>query len=57
MPNMTSILIHFHNLQDPGDPTFVLHSFHEILVIALCALLCGADDFVGMELYGKEREA
>ncbi len=33
------------------------HQLVDILVIALCALISGADDFEEIELYGKRKEA
>ncbi len=40
------------------DPRIVGRSTHdlvEMLVVAVCATLCGADNFVDMELWAKER--
>ena len=33
------------------------HKLLDILVIALCAVVCGADDFEEIEAYGKQKEA
>ena len=32
------------------------HKFLDILVIAVCAVVCGADGFTGMENFGKAKE-
>src|SRR5512147_2830359 len=32
------------------------HKFIDILVIAVCAVICGADGFTGMENFGKAKE-
>jgi predicted transposase YbfD/YdcC len=34
-----------------------LHDFHELLVIALCAVLCGGQGAVDMALFAKEKES
>ncbi len=34
-----------------------LHLLDEILMLSLCAVLCGAEDFEDIENYGKEKEA
>ena len=33
-----------------------LHDFHEILAIAICAVLCGAQGSVDMDLFAKSKE-
>jgi hypothetical protein len=33
------------------------HELLDILVIALCAVVCGADDFEEIGAYGKQKEA
>lgn len=33
-----------------------LHNLIDILVISLCAVICGADDFEEIELYGRQKE-
>lgn len=34
-----------------------LHLFSDILMLSLCAMICGADDFEDIEQYGHEKEA
>lgn len=43
-------------LDDPRSGNAALHDFHEILVIALCAVLCGAQGSVEMALFAKSKE-
>jgi predicted transposase YbfD/YdcC len=43
---------------DPrGHCNALKHDFIDILVIALCAVTCGADSFTDMELFGRSKEA
>jgi predicted transposase YbfD/YdcC len=46
---------HFENLPDPRLWREVSHPLGSILFIALCAVLCGADSFAEMALYGRTR--
>ncbi len=43
-------------IQDPRVERTRKHSLETILVIALLAVICGADSFVAMETYAKSRE-
>lgn len=43
-------------LDDPRSGNAALHDFHEILTIALCAVLCGAQGSVEMALFAKSKE-
>lgn len=47
----------FSEVEDPRVERTRLHSLVSILVIALCATICGADHFTEMEEYGKAKEA
>jgi predicted transposase YbfD/YdcC len=49
--------VHFASLPDPRMWREVSHPLGSILFIALCAVICGAESFADMELYGKSREA
>ena len=52
-----SIMEHFAQLPDPRINRTKLHLLSDILVIALCAVVCGADDFVEVTLFGRAKEA
>ena len=53
----TSIIEFFGDISDPRrDNANKRHDFIDILVIALCGMLSGADDWVSIELYGKSKE-
>jgi hypothetical protein len=43
-------------IQDPRVERTRKHSLETILVIALLAVICGADSFVAMETYAKSRK-
>jgi hypothetical protein len=46
---------HFKPLDDPRVDRTKFHSLPKVVFIADCALLCGANDFVGMEKFGKNK--
>ena len=49
---------YFQGVPDPRRPSFRLqHLLSDILGLALCAMLCGADDFVEMELFARSRQS
>jgi len=50
-----SIAFHFSILTDPRIDRTKDHSLHDILVISLCAMLCGAEGFVDFEDFGNAR--
>src|SRR5271166_4278998 len=45
-----------HSLDDPRSGNAALHDFHEILAIAMCAVLCGGQGSVDMGLFAKAKE-
>jgi len=45
----------FAGLPDPRVTGRSKHDLVEMLVVAVCALLCGVDDFVGIEAWANER--
>ena len=46
----------WEGLEDPRGGNASLHDFHEILVIALCSVLCGGQGSVDMALFAKSKE-
>lgn len=50
----TALLDHFSALDDPRQTAKVLYPLPEIVLLLLCATLAGADDFVEMQLWGKQ---
>jgi predicted transposase YbfD/YdcC len=47
---------HFGSLKDPRTGRMVDHYLIEILIIAICAVICGADDWVAIEEFGWAKE-
>jgi predicted transposase YbfD/YdcC len=52
-----NILHHFSALKDPRQQWRVVYPLPEILLLVLCATLCGMDDFVEIKLWGEKRLA
>ncbi len=58
MPSQpTSITAHFATLPDPRVAGPTRHALLDILTIALCAVICGAERFVGMVTFAEAQEA
>jgi predicted transposase YbfD/YdcC len=55
-PRPATLQEHFAELTDPRVDRGKLHLLLDILVIALCAVICGADTWVEMEAYGRAKE-
>ena len=45
----------FKGIPDPRVAGRSKHDLVEMLVLAACAMVCGVDDFVGIEAWGNER--
>lgn len=52
----TRIGKHFEGLEDPRKGNARQHIFVEILIIAICAVICGADGWNDIELFGKNKK-
>ena len=52
----SSLVEHFAELEDPRIERTKLHQLSDILVIAVCAVICGADNWVEVEEFGRARE-
>lgn len=53
----SSIAQHFEQVEDPRIERSKAHLLIDILTIAILAVICGADGWVGMESYGKAKQA
>jgi predicted transposase YbfD/YdcC len=53
----TSISEHFATLKDPRSEQGKDHLLVDILTITLCAVICGADDWVAVATFGETKEA
>lgn len=52
-----SILERFADLPDPRVERTRLHRLQDIVTIAICAVICGAEGWTDMELFGKSKES
>ena len=52
-----SVFTHFADLPDPRRPRGRLHVLGDLLTIALCAVVCGADGWAEVEQFGRAKEA
>ena len=50
-------LAHFSALADPRQSVKVLYPLDEVLFLTLCAVLCGADGWVSVALFGRQKLA
>jgi len=48
-------LEHFAALPDPRQSKKVLYPLDEVLLVTLCAVLCGADGWVSVALFGRQK--
>jgi hypothetical protein len=53
--NPSSLLDHFSALSDPRQGWRVIYPLREVLLLVLCASLCGMDDFVEIRMWGDQR--
>lgn len=47
---------HFGTITDPRVDRTKLHALIDIIVIAICAVICGAEDWPDVEAFGKAKE-
>lgn len=55
--HLASIATHFGHVKDPRIERSRGHNLLDILTIAICAVLCGAEGPTGMETFGQAKEA
>src|SRR5260221_2160964 len=55
-PSTVALLDHFADVPDPRIARHRWHKLSDILVIAVCAVLCGAESYPASEDFGQERE-
>ena len=48
---------YFGGVDDPRVDRTKRHKFIDILVIGICTVICGGDDYASMEAFGKAKEA
>ena len=47
---------HFSNIQDPRQQHKVEHKLIDILVLSIIAVICGADEYKEIEIFGNAKE-
>lgn len=52
-----SLISHFATLPDPRIERTKRHKLIDILTIAICGVICGANDWVAIETYGRAKES
>ena len=53
----TSLVEHFGSLKDPRIERKNSHHLIDIVVIAICGIICGADDWVSISEFGRSKES
>lgn len=56
-PTTAPLTAYFADLDDPRIDRTKLHKLLDIVVIAICGVICGADTWVDIEDFGKSKEA
>ena len=51
-----SVMDYFGELEDPRIERCKRHSLLDIITIAICAVICGADSWVHVAMFGKSKE-
>ena len=51
-----SLLRFFKDIADPRGKN-IIHKLHDILVIAICAVICGADGWVEVQEFGQSKQS
>lgn len=51
-----SIGEHFNNLEDPRMERTKHHQLLDIIAITICGVICGADSWVDLEIFGRSKE-
>jgi predicted transposase YbfD/YdcC len=54
--NSSSLINHFAELPDPRIERTKRHKLIDIIAIAICGVICGANDWVAIEAYGRAKE-
>ncbi len=49
-----SIAKHFGNVKDPRIERSKRHKLLDIILIAICGVICGADSWVDIEMFGRQ---
>ena len=55
--NVLDLGSHFASLKDPRVERTKRHKLLDIIIIAICGTICGADGWVEIEEFGKQKVA
>ena len=55
-PPVASITEHLSKLEDPRGDHGKRYKLIDIITIAICAVICGADSWVDVELFGNSKK-
>ena len=55
-PPLAALIEQFAQLHDPRVDRTKRHQLIDVVVIALCAIICGADTWVEVESFGKAKQ-
>jgi hypothetical protein len=53
---IASIEEHFSKMEDPRVERNKLHKLLDIIMITICGVICGADNWVDIAMFGKKKE-
>jgi predicted transposase YbfD/YdcC len=56
-PLSDSFVQHFGNIEDPRRQAGLRHQLIEVIFIAICAIIAGADDWVAIERFGQAKKS
>ena len=54
-PENLSLLEHFGNVEDPRVPRQMRHKFLDIIGVAICGVICGAENWAEIERFGQAK--
>ena len=55
MTALAAIETHFESVEDPRDPDLIDHLLLEMIVVTICAVICGAENWVDVANWGNAR--
>ena len=55
-PILALLTDRFASLKDPRTGRAKRHQLIDVIVIAICAVICGADSWVDVEMFGKAKK-
>ena len=53
---ITTLETHFSSIHDPRSQDRIEHNLNDILIITICAVICGADTWGEIESFGNSKQ-